>query len=466
MKLSLQQGVIFFILTINILTNYSVSTKIAIIGSGIGGTHTAYLILKKNSESEIHLFEQNTKAGGRINSVIIGDEYDELGAGFFITENQILNNLVKELKIPLKDPQVDKSIGMWNGDKALQFTVGNYFLLNIPKLIYRYGMSLFWAKKNIDKNLSEFMRIYPEIEKGNSFKSLGSLLSFWKLKELIHQSFEDYLIKEGFNRFYINEMLSCVIAGIYNQNVNFNGFAGMVTLASMFGTPNSIKGGNYIIIERMIEALTKSNKFKLSLNTKVTEIEKLVNGKFSVKTNTGLVEEFDTVVIAAPLLKTDIEFKNIELKSNIRPKNFQRTHVYYIRSELKYERFGLCDYSEVPWAIMSMNKLKTDISEFLKMEKDLYKVQSDTKLSEEELSEYFIKPNILVYKDWLYAYPKLDVMKDEELPDFVIDNNLYHVNAIETAASAMELSLISSKNIVNMIVGGNATANKDKKVDL
>ena len=51
--------------------------------------------------------------------------------------------------------------------------------------------------------------------------------------------------------------------------------------------------------------------------------------------------------------------------------------------------------------------------------------------------------------DWL-AYP--DYSTNQTLSNFVLTNDLYHINAIEWSASAMEMSVIGAKNVANMII--------------
>jgi len=50
-----------------------------------------------------------------------------------------------------------------------------------------------------------------------------------------------------------------------------------------------------------------------------------------------------------------------------------------------------------------------------------------------------------------YAYPTYEV--PQKLHPFVLDTDgLFYINAIEQAASAMEMSMISARNVANLIV--------------
>ena len=51
--------------------------------------------------------------------------------------------------------------------------------------------------------------------------------------------------------------------------------------------------------------------------------------------------------------------------------------------------------------------------------------------------------------DWL-AYPKYSPKERPKLGSFVLSPQLYHVNAVEQSASAMEMSAIAAKNVANI----------------
>ena len=51
--------------------------------------------------------------------------------------------------------------------------------------------------------------------------------------------------------------------------------------------------------------------------------------------------------------------------------------------------------------------------------------------------------------DWL-AYPKYSPDERPKLGSIVLSPQLYHVNAVELSASAMEMSAIAAKNVANI----------------
>lgn len=55
--------------------------------------------------------------------------------------------------------------------------------------------------------------------------------------------------------------------------------------------------------------------------------------------------------------------------------------------------------------------------------------------------------------EWEFAYPELRKVKEEEsLSSFIISEGIYYLNAMEEAASCMELQLIAAHNVVNLIL--------------
>ena len=74
-------------------------------------------------------------------------------------------------------------------------------------------------------------------------------------------------------------------------------------------------------------------------------------------------------------------------------------------------------------------------------EADVWKVFSQQPLSEEEMNQIFKEKTQVVTCDWL-AYPHYSPNQTKTFTNFKLEENLYHINAIEWAASAMEMSVI------------------------
>lgn len=75
----------------------------------------------------------------------------------------------------------------------------------------------------------------------------------------------------------------------------------------------------------------------------------------------------------------------------------------------------------------------------------VWKVFSPKPLTQEQLQEMFISYDLVSETPWL-AYPTYRP-PHRKTPPFVLHNRLYYLNAVEWAASAMEMSAISARNV-------------------
>lgn len=76
----------------------------------------------------------------------------------------------------------------------------------------------------------------------------------------------------------------------------------------------------------------------------------------------------------------------------------------------------------------------------------VWKVFSPEPLTEKQLETLFISREHVVVKPWL-AYPSYRA-PERQAPPFILHRNLYYLSPIEWAASAMEMSAVSARNIV------------------
>lgn len=81
----------------------------------------------------------------------------------------------------------------------------------------------------------------------------------------------------------------------------------MVSATGFLSNPLIINEGNNKLSENILEKAVKNNKLNLKLNTKIDTIHKLSNGKYKL-ISPEINEEFDLIVIAAPLEISDLKF--------------------------------------------------------------------------------------------------------------------------------------------------------------
>lgn len=78
-------------------------------------------------------------------------------------------------------------------------------------------------------------------------------------------------------------------------------------------------------------------------------------------------------------------------------------------------------------------------------ETKVWKVFSPQPLSQEQLQGMFLSWDLVSETQWL-AYPAYRP-PHRKTPPFILHNRLYYLNALEWAASAMEMSAISARNV-------------------
>ena len=88
----------------------------------------------------------------------------------------------------------------------------------------------------------------------------------------------------------------------------------------------------------------------------------------------------------------------------------------------------------------------------------VWKIFSQSPLSDDTLGQMFLNRKQMEICDWL-AYPSYST-NQTFTTKFKLEDNLYHVNAIEFAASAMEMSVIGAKNVANLVTRNRPGKNK------
>jgi prenylcysteine oxidase/farnesylcysteine lyase len=431
------------ILSLFIVTlNYP--TRVAIIGSGIGGSSAAHYLLK-NENIKVDLYEKNDRVGGRVFSKEINGKIIDLGASFIIQANKLIMSLINELKVDIY--QRDKSIqniSIISGHEILM-NMSSYDLINVVKFLWRYGLSPYWVSNLVKSRLLDFQTIYDILDNKITFKSLSEMLAMIKQSDLPSQTIEEFLLANGISQQYIDEIVSALIAGIYNQHNEINAFAGFITLAGAGNETYGISKGNDHLVKTIVLKLEDNANFKLYLNKGISKIIKRENLYYV----DGV--EYDKVIIACPLEKTGITFEGVTVNNTL-PHYFQENFQTVMLGEINGEYFNLKDGDYVPNTIISNDKRKSEsISDAVYEGDGLMSIQSDAELPDKGLTIIKEGYKVVNRHKWDFAYPKFVTNKLEELPSFVLDDGLYYINAIETAGSCMELSIISAKNIVNII---------------
>ena len=181
--------------------------KIAVIGSGISGLISAYILQNKY---DVTLFESNNYLGGHTNTVDVELENIKyaIDTGFIVFNNKTYPNFIKFLNL-LNVKWQNSDMGFSVSGSQFEFSYGGdllYFLLN-------QNYKLF--KPRIYKLLNEILRFNKQcvyLDSQDKIPLDFSLLEFISLNNYSHD-FRDY---------YLLPMVSAIWSSTYNEASDFS----------------------------------------------------------------------------------------------------------------------------------------------------------------------------------------------------------------------------------------------------
>ena len=252
---------------------------LAIIGSGISGISSAYILSQKY---KISLFEAAPKLGGHTNTIKLENGL-AIDTGFIVFNKKNYPNFCKFIQ-QLNVDSIESNMSFAYFDALSKY----HYASDFPK-------GIFSSKKNLLR--PSFYRFLYEITR---FNRLGTEASFTLNSDI---TIHEFLTQNGFSKKLINEYVIPMGAAIWSTSQKdtykfpaktFLSFWNNHHLLQIFNRPKwrTIKGGSDTYIKAVIEK-TKLNYY---LNHPINKIE---------RTNTGATiygpkgsEKFDGVVIA------------------------------------------------------------------------------------------------------------------------------------------------------------------------
>ncbi|RXJ86084.1 NAD(P)/FAD-dependent oxidoreductase [Arcobacter sp. CECT 8985] len=167
--------------------------KIAVIGAGISGLASAYLLSKKY---EVDLYEKEPRLGGHARTTIVQENNKTFGVdtGFLVFNNEtypLLTKLFKQLDVKIENS--DMSFGFWdkksnvayNGEslKGLFFQKKNLFSYKHYKMIFdiikfnkKANSDLDTNSDDLNKNLGEYLLDFSEVFKQRYILPMGAAI--------------------------------------------------------------------------------------------------------------------------------------------------------------------------------------------------------------------------------------------------------------------------------------------------
>ncbi|KIW61430.1 hypothetical protein PV05_01551 [Exophiala xenobiotica] len=262
--------------------------RIAIIGSGPGGSSASYH-LKKFAQSssleiplDITVFDPNPYIGGRTTTVNALDDPrypTELGASIFVKINHILYNATRDfelspsLKIFESAPDAKYELGIWDGTQFVFKTAAEdddtsswRGWWDIAKLLWKYGLSPIRTQRATRAAIGSFLKFYDEFF---PFTSLQDAVDSTGLDAYTGLTGREVLKNAGVSGTFGREIIQASTRVNYASNLA--GIHGLETLVCMaIEGAMAVDGGNWRIFERMV----KESAARVFLNTSVTDVSR------------------------------------------------------------------------------------------------------------------------------------------------------------------------------------------------
>ncbi|XP_055676353.1 LOW QUALITY PROTEIN: prenylcysteine oxidase 1 [Falco peregrinus] len=441
--------------------------NIAVVGAGVGGAAAAHFLRQRFGRGARLAVLERAAPGGRVATVRLEGAGYEAGGAVLHPLNLHMKRFVSDLGLSAA-PAQGGLMGIYDGE-GMVFEESSWYPLTLLRLLWRYGLGPLRAHLWVEGILDSFMRIYRYQMHEFAFSSTEHLLRALggsAFTRLLNQTTEEALRNAGFSQRFINEVVGPVMRVNYGQGVNINAFVGAVSLAGAESGLWSVKGGNNLVCSGLISA-SKAEVIPgtvLSIEPKTRlgpRGDPVTLYQVTYNTTLGLTgDTYDIVVIAAPLGRqmANITFKNFDPPIPEFPNPYHQTVATFVHGRLNTSFFGYQDPDSFHLgAIFTMDNPKLFINslgvvspvgnagneEKLPTQLAVWKVFSKEVLTKEQLNLLFSSYDSIKVKKWL-AYPRYS--PPEKCPPIILHDNLYYLNGIERAASAMEMSAIAAKN--------------------
>lgn len=378
--------------------------RVAIIGAGIGGAATAHYISEAARAGnvdpfEIHIFEKESRVGGRIRSFSVQDEvpvskvaeheasgaknqhkaanaelleatggnvtqqkyWFELGAAVWAAPNLLLDDLARRLSIEVdaSDENAasdDLSAVVYEGGKdstSYELALGDAsetqtlrvvaqmekFKVNLLQNYLEFLPRDYGLEREIEEHKYQPRNARVPIEKIRPWTNISEWAKHGKIDAFTSVSTREYLHAHGVSYNYTMHHIEPLTRVIYDQGAGANAFAGFAALVSADQTRVATHG-----LQSMVSRIIESSKAKLHLNTPISIITRTAEGhkmgNFEIISGPGGASKyFDIVVLAAPLEFLDIKFTHLPHVQHVERRAYVGKSSTYVRAQSLNWRF-------------------------------------------------------------------------------------------------------------------------------
>ncbi|XP_028668534.2 prenylcysteine oxidase-like isoform X2 [Erpetoichthys calabaricus] len=438
-------------------------SRIAVIGSGVGGTATAHFLRQHfGPDLQIDVFEKGS-VGGRLATVTVNNQDYESGGSVIHSLNLHMQDFVKQIGLKYRRNVAGKT-AVFNG-KQIILEETDWYLLDLFRLWWRYGFSFIRLQMWVEETMEKFMRIYKYQAHGYAFSSVEQLLHSLgggTFINMTRHTLSESLLELGVSQRFIDEVIAAVMRANYGQSVSVPAFVGAVSLAGAQTNLWAVEGGNKLVCSGLL-TLAKTNLIQAKVTTVSLHKTDTIQYKldFEAPKERGS-ELYDIVIVAAPLQNgmANITFENFDPPIPEMSGSYHHTVASIVHGYLNSTYFGFPDPKLFPFASICTvvdddlffntvgNVCPVNVSTEFKRKQPqdaaVWKVFSQQPLEKKDLKTLFKSYYSVQVTDW-QAYPEYG--STDKIPPIILHDNMYYLNGIEWAASAMEMSSVAAKNL-------------------
>eukprot|EP01156_Anaeramoeba_ignava_P014488 Anaeramoba_ignava/a609335_117.p1 GENE.a609335_117~~a609335_117.p1 ORF type:complete len:549 (+),score=135.60 a609335_117:54-1700(+) len=476
--------IISIIFAFELVINEEKTIKIAIIGSGIGGSSTAYWIEKLRNEKysdtqlSITVYEQEKETCGRVRSRDIGeDTMIEAGATIFHVSNKYMVDFADEFGLAKyrvsQNPHISKSMtkfGFWHENDFLMQQSSSSLLTKF-KIGYNFGFfDLLKTNRLSEEMKNKFCRIYDLQAQGISFETTKDLYQTINMFELSQESLKNYLKNFGLSKMIYDVFASMALRGNIGEQDpgETNALGGLICLIAEGKDLYTVNQGNQKICDNLIQS---SKNAILKLNHAVKEIryqettesrneekdpsqkhgEYVLRIQNNEKSGSLETEVYDAVVFAAPFHSDKIKIEIPDFDPKIYEKEYIPIYSTFITGDVNPSYFGK---ESVPTEIYttynsSLQFTTLSLKTIFKNGTKLFRLFSKTPITQEILQKLFFNGKIV--DEYRHEYPLLKINSSNTPFRFgSTDSHVYFVNAMEIPFSVMETEAIGGLNVAHL----------------
>ncbi|XP_043925148.1 prenylcysteine oxidase-like [Protopterus annectens] len=202
-------------------------SKIAVIGAGISGSAAAYYLRQQfGLDVQIDIYEKSA-VGGRLATITVNNQQYESGGATIHSLHLHMQDFVKELGLKHRRNIAGKT-AVFNGEQLI-LEETDWYLLDLFRLWYRYGISCLRLQMWLEEIMEKFMRIYKYQAHGYAFTTVEELLHSLggdRFINMTRRSVAESLLELGVSQRFVDEVIAAVMRTSCGQSVSMPAFAG------------------------------------------------------------------------------------------------------------------------------------------------------------------------------------------------------------------------------------------------